>query len=408
MKCLIISDTFPNRFDPWAGPYNRRQVECLSKLCAVAVINPFPWTRLLTSAQARDLMSKPDDVLDGIPVLHPVFWHLPVLGRGFVWRAILAALRRALRGGTEAACDVILATFAYPHGYVARLLAEEKGVPYVVKVRGSDLHSLPPRGARRRLSGAALQGAAAVVAVSGNLAKIAVELGADPAKVHVVLNGVDAASFSTVPRGEARARLGLPVDGPVFLCVGHLLTVKGVDILVAAFEAITGMGTLSDGARLLFAGAGPMRRWIERRQDRGGLRDVIRLLGHVSREEVALYMNAADMLVLPSRNEGCPNVVLEALSCGTPVVASRVGAVPDLIDDSCGIIVEPERPDALGAAMIRALEKRWDRAAIRRRVEAMSWEANAGRLHAILQGAVEGLPANHVAGACQPLEAPRA
>jgi glycosyltransferase involved in cell wall biosynthesis len=294
--------------------------------------------------------------------------------------------------------DVIFATFAYPHGYAARVLAEETGVPYVVKVRGSDLHSLPPSGARRELSGAALQGAAAVVAVSGNLAKIAVELGAEPARVHVVLNGVDAGRFPTMPRAEARARLGLPVDGPVFLCVGHLLPVKGVDVLVAAFEAITGMGTLPDGARLLFAGAGPMRRRIERRRDRIGLREAIRLLGHVSREQVALYMNAADVLVLPSRNEGCPNVVLEALSCGTPVVASRVGAVPDLIDDTCGIVVEPERPEALGAAMIRALKKRWDRAAMRRRVEVMSWEANAAKLHAILLGAVEGSAAGRVEG----------
>jgi len=397
MHCLILSDDFPNRLEPWRGPYHRRQVECLARLCQVTVVEPLAWPRLLANVRLAGLLGKHDACLDGVAVRHPLFLYLPVVTRGANWRGVLAAARRALRSDPGICFDVIFATFAYPHGYAARVLAAETGVPYVVKVRGSDLHSLPPGGARRRLTGEALQGAAAVMAVSGNLAEIAVQLGADPARLHVVLNGVDAGRFPAMSRGEARARLGLPAQRPVFLCVGHLLPVKGVDVLAAAFEAISGTGTLPDGAQLVFAGAGPMRRWLERRRDRTGRRDAVSLLGHISREQVALYMNAADVLVLPSRNEGCPNVVLEALSCGTPVVASRVGAVPDLIDDTCGIVVEPERPDALGAAMLRALERRWDRTAIRRRVEAMSWENNAAKLHAILLGAVKGSP--------QPIEA---
>ena len=92
--------------------------------------------------------------------------------------------------------------------------------------------------------------------------------------------------------------------------------------------------------------------------------------------------------ILPSRNEGCPNVVLEALACGTPVVASRVGAVPDLLDDDCGIMVRIGDAAGLAEALETALNKEWDRAALRRRVADMSWDQNAQKLYDILRSVV--------------------
>ena len=159
--------------------------------------------------------------------------------------------------------------------------------------------------------------------------------------------------------------------------------------MIVAFLALrAGNPALFAQTQLLIAGEGPERSWLVPRAGDEGLRGSVKLLGGVSREKVALLMNAADVLALPSRNEGCPNVVLEALSCGTPVVASRVGAAPDLLDESCGIIVPPEDSPEFYAAMEQALAKTWDRAAIRRRVEGMSWEANAKALYEILAKAV--------------------
>jgi glycosyltransferase involved in cell wall biosynthesis len=384
MHVLVLSDTFPNALEPWRGPYNRRQIECLARLCRVTVVNPFPWTLPLRKAAYRALTKKRDDVMAPVPIYHPVFRYTPVAGRAATWRGVAAAARAAIQDHGLGPFDVVLATFVYPHGRSALALAPELGVPYVIKARGSDLHALPARGRRRKRTAEAVRGAAAVVCVSSNLARIAADLGADEDRTHVLPNGVDAERFRLMPREEARRRLGLPADRPTVLFVGSLLPVKGIDVLLDAAEQLFAQ---SEDACLLIAGEGAQRGLVDKRKAALGCR--LLTLGHVERDSVPLWMNAADVLVLPSRNEGCPNVVLEALACGTPVVASRVGAVPDLLDAACGAIVRPGQTEELARALAMALREDWDRTAIRRRAEGRTWADNARTLFGILRTAVK-------------------
>ncbi|MFO7956945.1 MAG: glycosyltransferase [Candidatus Brocadiia bacterium] len=374
MRCLVLTDVFPNRLRPWRGPYNRRQFECLARHCALTVVNPIPWTDLLGRPWTMSLLRGVDRVLDGIPIYHPVLWHVPKLGRGRTWRGALGAARRTVARRGLGPFDLVVATFAYPHGVAAMHLARELGVPYALKTRGSDLHSLPESGPQRALVADAMREAACVVAVSANLANIATELGADAARVNVLPNGVDADRFAVMPRSEARRRLGVDDEGPLVLYVGALRRVKGPDVLAEAADL------LDEDVRVCLAGDGPMRSKL--RSSR------LCLLGHLPRELVVLWMNAADVVVLPSRNEGCPNVVLEAMACGTPVVAARVGAVPDLLDDGSGIVVPPENARALAQALKQALCCDWDREAIRSGALGMSWEHNGRQLFRILSEAL--------------------
>ena len=385
MNCLVLTSDFPNRYEPWRGPFHRRQFECLSALCGVSVIEPLAWPRIVQRPALAGLPGKPEQFLDGITAYHPIFWHLPVLGRRRLWRGGLSAVRRALMLAQSDAFDVVLATFAYPHGLMAREVAGQLSLPYVVKVRGTDLHGLPREGWRRDLTARALDAAAAVVAVSGNLAAIARELGVRADRIHLLPNGVDGGAFAALPRADARRKLHEPEAGRLLLFVGRLVAVKGVDVLLRALAAHNA-ATPERAARLVLVGEGPLRGRLESLAAELGLAGSVRFLGQRPPEEVALWLNAADALVLSSHNEGCPNVVLEALSCGTPVVASRVGAVPDLLDARCGVICQPGDPAALADALGRALATDWDRSAIRARVEGMSWQKNAQRLHEILRG----------------------
>ncbi len=386
MNCLVLSGTFPSRLSPWLGTYNRRQMECLARLCRLTLVNPLRWTWFVKGRVPWALAKGSDDVLEGIELFHPVLWHLPGMATGRTWHAVVKAAKRALADGQERRFDLVMGTFGYPYGYAARQLAGEMGLPYAVKVRGSDLHSLPATGSVREHTAEALRDADAVVAVSSNLAEIARELGAPPERVHLLTNGIDADAFTLVPREEARAQLGLDPARRLVLYVGYLRRVKGIDILVDSLDA-GAPGFPAEDTDVVIAGQGPLQWWMRRRL-RGRPPGRVRMLGHIGRKEVALYMNAADVFVLPSRNEGCPNVVLEALCCGTPVAAARVGAVPDLLDEGCGVISEPQNPRGLAEAIGRALGTEWDRAAIRARVEGMSWQANAQRLHDILRNIV--------------------
>ncbi|MGD8415298.1 MAG: glycosyltransferase, partial [Candidatus Latescibacterota bacterium] len=118
------------------------------------------------------------------------------------------------------------------------------------------------------------------------------------------------------------------------------------------------------------------------------LQNNVRFEGEKGPHEIALWMNACDLLCLPSLNEGVPNVVLEALSCGLPVVATNVGGIPEVVSSEvAGLLVEPRQPVQLYEAIAYALEHNYVAAAITGFAERYSWEANAERIMSNLRGA---------------------
>ncbi len=127
MNCLVLTSDFPNRHEPWRGPFHRRQFQCLAAHCGLTVVEPLAWPRIVSKPALAGLPGRPEQFLDGITAYHPVFWYAPVVGRRRLWRAGLSAARRALKTAAARDFDVVLATFAYPHGLMARELAAELG-----------------------------------------------------------------------------------------------------------------------------------------------------------------------------------------------------------------------------------------------------------------------------------------
>jgi glycosyltransferase involved in cell wall biosynthesis len=195
-------------------------------------------------------------------------------------------------------------------------------------------------------------------------------------------NGVDGERFTIRSKAEARRRLGLPTDDPIICYVGNLAAEKGVDLLVDAMYTLRHDGDRS--ARLVIVGAGALEADLRRRARQLRVSESVHFFGRRPHHEVPIWLSASDVCCLASRREGCPNVVLEALASGRPVVAADVGGVSELVNPSNGITVAPESSLALAAGLHEALGRPWDPAALRDTVLNLSWEPFGRALHDIL------------------------
>jgi glycosyltransferase involved in cell wall biosynthesis len=385
MKILVLTNLFPTPWDPLRGVFNRQQFERLGQKHEVDV---------LTAVDFRErLAGKRGEVnVPGLRTDHFVFVYPPKVGRflhAFCWLVSLLCQRGwRIRA---AHYDCLLVSWAYPDAAAAGWLARRLGIPYVVKVHGSDLNVQAERALHRIQIRSALRGAGAVVAVSRALAGKAVALGAAAAAVHVIYNGVDSGLFAPGSRSDARNRLGLGTEAPLLLYVGNLKASKGcLDLL----EALPALLARQPKARLVYVGAGPCREQLLERAAALGCGAQVTLAGAAAHDTLGDWFRAADLLCLPSHNEGVPNVVLEAMACGTPVVATDVGGIPEVVPDYAGILVPPHDRAALSSALIDASERSWDTQRIVAHAGGFRWEDNIGQLERILQEVAIGSPAS--------------
>lgn len=379
MRVLAITNLFPDSARPGFAPFNRQQLERLSRLCSLTVIAPLPWPRALAIRLRGGRPEPPPSCrLEG-EVVYPVYWYTPRVLRDLYGRFYRWSISRAVdRVFAQSAPDVIYATWAYPDCWAAVRTGAARGVPVVSRVHGSDINEYMKHAGRRDLILEALEGSARVITVSEALRDILAAEGVERRKIETVLNGVDRGIFRPADREEASGRLSIKPGRRRVLFAGNLERVKGVDLLIDAFARLG-----DPGAELVVLGDGPERGRLESLARTKGLGDRVLFRGRVPLEETALWMSACDVFCLPSRNEGTPNVILEALACGTPVVASRTGGIPGIVPGEGGILFPPEDPAALAAALDEALSRDWGRV----ESPAGTWEDNAARILGILESA---------------------
>ncbi len=381
MRVLVMTKIFPNRLEPLSSPFNRRQFAELGKLCNVEVLATIPWfpgaPAFRRWSNAGRLTKVPaSDTIDGLPVRHPRYLLLPKVGHsiaGPLYAASLAPTALALRKRV----DLVLGSWAYPDGFAAVVLADLLGVPAVVKLHGSDMNVVAHlRGPRKRLAWA-LPRAERVIAVSAALAEQARALGVAPERVDVVRNGIDRNTFRPRDRAEARRSLGLDPEESIVLYVGHVTRPKGALDLVRAFESA---GPRLKNARLAMVGDGADAAECVALARELGVKATF--AGSRPHSEVATWLAACDLLALPSWNEGMPNVVLEALASGRPVVASRVGGIPEVVDsDVAGALVPAQDAVALGRALELVLSREHDPERISSSLRVPDWHESARSLH---------------------------
>ncbi len=265
--------------------------------------------------------------------------------------------------------DVVHARNVLLGGLGGVLTARWLGVPSVVTATGSDIHGLknPVEMATVRY---VLRHADIVTCVSKDLGERVEALGIESDKIRVIGNGINVGFRSGRNNVDVRTRHGIPEDAPLVLYVGSLTDVKDPLNLVRAFQSVCE----ATKAHLVIVGAGVLKDRIREQILNSAIESRIHLVGPVPHEDVASYMSECSVFCLPSIREGWPNVLLEAMLFGKPVVATRVGGIPQAVSEpGLGILVEPANSDALGNALLLALNRKWDHGKIARYAEANSW-----------------------------------
>ena len=328
------------------------------------------------------------ETLDGVAIRYPRYLSLPRRwGYDTVWRRYLAALTRV----ASPVPDLIHAHLAYPDGFAAVQLGRRWHRPVVVSVHGHDVRELPAvRPSWRQLVSAALQGADAVVVSSDDIRQRVLALGVAPQRLAYVPQGVDCALFRPAAPGR------LPgADGWRLLYLGRLDARKGLSELLAAAALLRQAGRVF---RLRLVGGSPVSgtgaEFARQARDLG-LADVVDICGEVPWDQVPAQVAQADVLVLPSHYDSFGIVLIEAMACGVPVVATRCGGPEQLVPPEAGELVPVGDPPALAAGLAAVLDRysTFDRAAIRRHVEARyDYRALARRLCAVYQAVMAGTP----------------
>ncbi|MCF8034435.1 MAG: glycosyltransferase [Desulfarculaceae bacterium] len=372
LRVLTLTDHYPNPLYPQWSSFNRQQLGALSERCQLRLVVPVPWIQLLAKGR---LFLPPRQ--QPFPVDWPVFWYVPRVLSGWQGRAFFHSSWPCLRRGARALRPQLLfTTCLFPGGWAGMTAARRLGLPLVIKLHGSDLMVFKDDPARLPYLRQALAAADEVVAVSRALAQEARAQGAS--SVTVVPNGLDRERFAPGDKASARAELGLPAQDKLLVFVGSLRPVKGPDLALEALPRLP-------QATLVMVGAGELEETLQARAAELGVASRVIWAGPQPHQKVPRYLAASDALLLPSRSEGDPNAVLEALGCGRPVVAARVGGVPQAVSEELnGAIFPPEDVAAMAEAAQRVLARDWDPDQVAATVAGRSWRQSAGQLHEVL------------------------
>lgn len=380
LRVLTLSTLFPNAAQPGFGVFVEGQTARLAarddvdlRVVSPLGLPPFPLGRLKRYAALRALPES--EVWKGMPTLRPRFPLLPAIGWRFNAALVENAAKCALRTlrAEGFAPDVIDAEFFFPDGIAAARLGRALGIPVSVKARGSDIHYWA---AKPELTGKVVEAACmagGLLAVSEALKRDMAALGMPLERIRVHYTGVDLDRFRPIDRRTAKARFG--VDGPLVVSIGNLVRLKGHEIVAAAVARLP-------NATLLIAGRGEDEARLREVVETLGAGNRIRLLGAVPHEDVPTLLAAADVMALASEREGLANAWVEALACGTPVVAPDIGSAAEVIDrPEAGTIVGERSAEAFAHAIGRLLEHPPEPAATRAAAERFAWENNTQALY---------------------------
>jgi glycosyltransferase involved in cell wall biosynthesis len=373
ISILTVSTLFPNEAQPTHGIFVETR---LRKLLAdgrvrAQVLAPVPWMPPLVSYRSLETLRKVSrrSQRHGISVSHPRYVVVPKFGMNIapytLYLAMRSEFKRLLAEGAKV--DAVDAHYFYPDGVAATWLAREFDLPIVITARGTDINLIPNYRFPRRLIVNAARNADGIITVCQALKERLIELGVPAHDITVLRNGVDLELFR--PRDRIALRRSMGLEGFTLVSVGHLIERKGHHHVIAALSSLRDV-------TLLIAGGGEERSRLEALAVRLGVAERVRFLGTLDQSALCDLYNCADATVLASSREGWANVLLEAMACGTPVVASNVWGTPEVVaSPDAGRLMPSLDADGVIAAVTELRRAPPDRAATRRYAEGFDWQS---------------------------------
>jgi len=388
-RILYFSTQFPNQRSPSIGIFSLQRVLALSRAgCEVMVVSPLlmnPPPGMRTNPvqfyqwlRCQKKLPK-ETQIKGIPIYYPS-WICPP--KGIIgWRMsqfLYWQVRKTVRDLINVFHPEVILSSWLPDAVAAAEFASKMDVPLLSIVDGTDVNIWPDTyPGWNKARDIVNKHVDMLIFVSETLQSIGASKGLVGKENAVLHNAVDVHLFKPAS-SEGEDHLF------TFLGIGRFVQMKGFHILLEAAGQLKSIANQS--FRLTLIGDGPERKALMRQANSLGLQDSIELIAPMPHEKLINYYQKADVFCLPSFSEGFPCVVVEAMACGKPVVASQVGGVTEIVDDQSGIMVPPGDARALCNALLVATSRSWDSAAIRQKiVDSFSWEYWTGELFNLIK-----------------------
>ena len=358
LRIAVVTAHYPSSAEPTRGRPAYQTLRKLAQQCEVEVFYPHAAYPSFLKPRSRTYDSLDHSYsLPGVTAHYYDYSVLPLLSRPFngfgAGRALLPHVRRFNP-------DLVFSYCLYPDGYAGLTVARALSVPFAAMGVGSDVHSIHDSFSLKRTK-TLLREADLLLAISGDLRERMISMGAAATKTRTVISGSDPEVFHVRDRGTARAQLGIDPSAEAVVFIGRMDLKKGPRELV---DASASLQPNRPNLHVYLVGDGPDAPLVKSAIAAHNAGGFIHIIPGCDFDQVAVWMAAADLVTLPSYMEGCPNVVLEALACGRPVVATDVGGIPEIMSDACGRLVPPRDSQALARALDSVLNSQWDAASI--------------------------------------------
>ncbi len=384
---MAISYLFPNKEYPNYGIFVLNRLSALRKYCEIKVINPIPWFPFHSRFRRYKWYNKIPlkETIRNIEVFHPRF---PILPRIFKMLDCitysLVVIPMALHLRKLYPFDLIDLHWTYPDlpsGYILSKCSNRK---FITTVRGKEALYLDEFGIRKRITINMLKKSSFIISLSEELRDICVKSGCPETRTVTIRNGVDTKKFFVTEKRVSRKTLQIPLEEYVILSIGSLVYGKGFDRIIRAIPILL---KKRSNVKLYIIGsegaAGFYKKKLQVIVSQLGLEKYIRFVGEVSNRELLYWYNSADIFCLASRSEGCPNVLLEALSCGCPSLATDVGSVREIMTKEFMGEVVSNRDDAIIDGLASMLNRKFDRQLIADYMKKYDWDWCARQVYEI-------------------------